>query len=138
MRTCPSYQQYGRTSLPHLCLCCAPPAPCSPSSCEQVILQFSSVSQSCLALCDPMNRSTPALSVHHQLLEFTQTHVHQVGDAIQPSNSLATSCKELTRWKSHHSDPSKITFLRPFCSSSEQASSFSSLSSDMIGVLDCF
>ena len=42
----------------------------------------SSVSQSCQTLCDPMNRSTPGLPVHHQLLEFTQTHVHRVGDAI--------------------------------------------------------
>ena len=51
-------------------------------------IQFSSVTQSCLTLCDPMNRSTPGLPVHHQLLEFTQTHVHRVGDAIQPSHPL--------------------------------------------------
>ena len=50
--------------------------------------QFSSVAQSCLTLCDPMNRSTPGLSVHHQLLEFTQTHVHRVSDATQPSHPL--------------------------------------------------
>ena len=49
-------------------------------------LQFSSVTQSCLTLCDPMNRSMPGLHVHHQLLEFTQTHLHQVSDAIQPSH----------------------------------------------------
>ena len=49
-------------------------------------LQFSSVAQSHLTLCDPMNRSTPGLPVHHQLPEFTQTHVHWVGDAIQPSH----------------------------------------------------
>ena len=47
-------------------------------------VQFSSVAQSCLTLCDPMNHSTPGLPVHHQLLEFTQTHSHWVGDAIQP------------------------------------------------------
>ena len=47
-------------------------------------VQFSSVAQSCLTLCDPMNRSTPGLLVHHQLLEFTQTHVHPDSDAIQP------------------------------------------------------
>ena len=47
-------------------------------------VQFSSVAQSCPTLCDPMNRSTPGLPVRHQLLEFTQTHVHPVGDAIQP------------------------------------------------------
>ena len=46
-------------------------------------VHFSSVAQSCLTLCDPMNRSTPGLPVHHQLAEFTQTHVHWVGDAIQ-------------------------------------------------------
>ena len=52
-------------------------------------IQFSSVAQSCPTLCNPMNRSsTPGLPVHHQLPEFTQTHVHRVGDAIQPSHSL--------------------------------------------------
>ena len=51
-------------------------------------LQFSSVAQSCLILCNPMNCSTPGLPVHHQLPEFTQTHIHQVGDAIQPSRPL--------------------------------------------------
>ena len=53
-------------------------------------VQFSSVAQPCLTLCDPMNRSTPGLPVHHQLLEFTQTHVHWVGDAIQPSHPLSS------------------------------------------------
>ena len=52
------------------------------------MLQFSSVAQSCPTLCDPMNCSTPALPVHHQLPEFTQTHGHRVGDAIQPSHPL--------------------------------------------------
>ena len=52
--------------------------------------QFSSVAQSCPTLCDPMNCSMPGLPVHHQLLEFTQTHVHQVGDAIQPSHPLSS------------------------------------------------
>ena len=52
-------------------------------------LQFSSVAQSCPTLCDPTNRSTPGLPVHHQLLEFTQTHVHPVSDAIQPSHPLS-------------------------------------------------
>ena len=49
---------------------------------------FSSVAQSCPTLCDPMNRSMPGLPVHHQLLEFTQPHVHRVSDAIQPSHPL--------------------------------------------------
>ena len=53
-----------------------------------LVFQFSSVTQSCPTLCDPMNHSTPGLPVHHQLLEFTQTHVHRVSDAIQPSHSL--------------------------------------------------
>ena len=50
--------------------------------------QIRSVAQSCPTLCDPMNRSTPGLPVHHQLLEFTQTHVQRVRDAIQPSHAL--------------------------------------------------
>ena len=49
-------------------------------------VQFSSVAQSCLILCNPMNHSMPGLPVHHQLAESTQTHVHWVGDAIQPSH----------------------------------------------------
>ena len=52
------------------------------------IVQFSSVAQSYPTLCDPMNRSMPGLPVHHQLPEFTQTHVHRVGDTIQPSHPL--------------------------------------------------
>ena len=55
-----------------------------------LLVQFSSVAQSCLTLCNPMNCSTPGLPVHHQLPEFTQTHVHQVGDAIQPSHPLTS------------------------------------------------
>ena len=51
-------------------------------------VQFSSVTQSCPTLCDPMNYSMPGLPVHQQLLEFTQTHVHRVSDAIQPSHPL--------------------------------------------------
>ena len=53
-------------------------------------VQFSSVAQSCPTLCDPMNHGMPGLPVHHQLLEFTQTHVHRVSDAIQPSHSLSS------------------------------------------------
>ena len=51
-------------------------------------VQFSSLAQSCPTLCDPMNCSTPGLPVHHQLLEFTQTHVHQVSDVIQSSHPV--------------------------------------------------
>ena len=53
-------------------------------------VQFSSVAQSCPTLCDPMNCSTPGLPVHHQIPEITQTHVHRVGDAIQPSHPLSS------------------------------------------------
>ena len=53
-------------------------------------VQFSSVAESCLTICDPMNPSTPGLPVHHQLPEFTQTHIHRVGDAIQPSHPLSS------------------------------------------------
>ena len=55
-----------------------------------ISLRFSSVAQSCLTLCDPMNHSMSGLPVHHQLPESTQTHVHQVGDAIQPSYPLSS------------------------------------------------
>ena len=55
---------------------------------EATQLQFSSVAQSCPTLCNPINHSTPGLPVHHQLQEFTQTHIHRVGDAIQPSHPL--------------------------------------------------
>ena len=51
---------------------------------------FSSVAQLCTTLCDPMDCSTPGLPVHHQLLEFTQTHVHRVSDAIQPSHPVSS------------------------------------------------
>ena len=53
-------------------------------------VQFSSVTQSCPTLCNPMNHSTPGLSVHHQLPESTQTHAHRVSDAIQPSHPLSS------------------------------------------------
>ena len=53
-------------------------------------VQFSSVAQSCPTLCDPMNHSTPDLPVHHQLPKFTQTHVHWISDATQPSHPLSS------------------------------------------------
>ena len=53
-------------------------------------VQFSLIAQSSPTLCDPMNRSTPSLSAHHKLPEFTQTHVHRVDDAIQPSHPLSS------------------------------------------------
>ena len=71
---------------PHELQHARPPCP-SPTTSS---VQFSSVAQSCLTLCDPMNRSTPGLPVHHQLPKFTQTHVHRVSDAIQPSHPLSS------------------------------------------------
>ena len=53
-------------------------------------VQFSSVAQSCVTLCDSMDHSMPGLPVHHQLPEFTQTHLHWAGDAIQPSHPLSS------------------------------------------------
>ena len=64
---------------------------CFSSQCwGQNSVQFGSVAQSCPTLCNPMNCSTPGLPVHHQLPEFTQTHVHRVGDAIRPSHPLSS------------------------------------------------
>ena len=60
------------------------------TSCFSKLAQFSSVTQLCPTLCDPMNCSTPGLPVHHQLPEFTQTQVHRVSDAIQPSHPLSS------------------------------------------------
>ena len=53
-------------------------------------ISVSSVAQSCLTLCDPMNCSMPGLPIHHQLPDFTQTHIHRVSDAIQPSHPLSS------------------------------------------------
>ena len=64
-------------------------------------VQFSSVSQSCPTLCDPMNCSTPGLPVHHQLPEFTQTHVYRVGDSTQPSYPLSSPSPPAPN-RSHH------------------------------------
>ena len=62
---------------------------------------FSSVAQLCLTLCDPMNRSMPGFSVHHQLLESTQTHVHCVGDAIQPPHPLLSPSPPVINLSQH-------------------------------------
>ena len=67
------------------------------------MLQFSSVAQSRPTLCDPMNRSTPGLRVHHQLPEFTQTHAHRVRDAIQPSHPLLSPSPPATNPSQHQS-----------------------------------
>ena len=72
--------------------------------------KFSSVAQSCPILCDPMNRSTPGLLVHHQLPEFTQTHVHRVGDAIQPSHPLSSPSPSAPNASQHQSFPMSQLF----------------------------
>ena len=74
-------------------------------------VQFSSVAQSCPILCDPMNHSTPGLPVHHQLPEFTQTHVHRVGDAIQPSHSLSSLSPPAPNPSQHQSFFNESTLL---------------------------
>ena len=66
-------------------------------------LQIRSVSQSCPTLCDPMNRSMPGLPVHHQLLEFTETHVHLVSEAIQPSHPLSSPSPPAPNLSQHQS-----------------------------------
>ena len=68
-----------------------------------ISVQFSSVAQSCPTLCDPMNCSTPGLPVHHHLLEFTQTHVHRVSDAIQSSHPLSSPSPPVPNPSQHQS-----------------------------------
>ena len=68
-------------------------------------LHYCSVPQSCPTLCDPMDFSTPGLPVHHQLLEFTQTHVHRVGDIIQPSHPLSSPSPPAFNLSQHQSFP---------------------------------
>ena len=66
-----------------------------------IFKEFSSVTQSCLTLHDPMGHSTPGLPVHHQLPEFTQTHLHWVGDAIQPSHPLSSPSPQAFNLSQH-------------------------------------
>ena len=81
-------------------------------SCLFSSVQFSSVAQSCLTLCDPMNHSMPGLPVHHQLLEFTQTQVHRVSDAIQPSHPLSSPSPPAPNPSQHQSFPMSQLFAR--------------------------
>ena len=87
-----------------------------------IFLQFSSVAQSCLTLCDPMNHSKSGLSVHHQLPEFTQTHIHRVGDAIQPSHPLLSPSpparnpsqhQSLFQWVNSSHEVAKVLEFQP-------------------------
>ena len=98
---------------------CIKRSSCS-TSCPRLVwlvLQFSSVAQSCPTLCNPMNRSTPGLPVHHQLPESTQTHIHWVGDAIQPSHPLLSLSppalnlsqhQDLFKWVSSSHEVAKV------------------------------
>ena len=72
--------------------------------------QIRSVTQSCPTLCEPVNRSTPGLPVHHQLLEFTQTHVHRVNDATQPSHPLSSPSPPAPNPSQHQSLPMSQLF----------------------------
>ena len=74
------------------------------------ITYISSVAQSCPTLCDPMNRSSPGLPVHHQLPEFTQTHIHHVSDAIQPSHPLSSPSSPAPNPFQHQSFPMNQLF----------------------------
>ena len=87
-----------------------------------IVIMFSSVTQSCPTHCDPMNRSTPGLPVHHQLLEFTQTHVHRIGDAIQPSHPLSSPSppapnpyqhQSLFQWVNSSHEVAKVLEFQP-------------------------
>ena len=71
--------------------------------CIQSSDQIRLVAQSCPSLCNPMNRSTPGLPVHHQLPEFTETHVHRVSDAIQPSHPLSSPSPSAPNPSQHQS-----------------------------------
>ena len=81
---------FERTTFGQPCMIRQKPKSKSGPPSVGIQIQFSSVAQSCPPLCNPMNRSTPGLPVHHQLPEFTQTHVHRVSDAIQPSHPLSS------------------------------------------------
>ena len=79
---------------------------------KPVCSKFSSVAQSCLTLCDPMNCSTPGLPVHYHLLEFTQTHVYRVRDAIQPSHPRLSPSPPAPNPSQHQSLFQWVTSLR--------------------------
>ena len=85
-------------------------------------VQFNSVTQLCLTLCDPMNHSMLGLPGHHQLLELTQTHVHRVGDAIQPSHPLSSPApsvsnpfqhQSLFQWSNSSHEVAKVLEFQP-------------------------
>ena len=105
------YIQEGGPSLPTSCPLHSSNTPAWETNPEDPSLiyqsrpsvQLSSVAQSCPTLCDPMNRSTPGLPVHHRLPEFTQTHVHQVSDAILPSHPRSSPSPHALNPSQHQS-----------------------------------
>ena len=103
-------------------------------------VQFSSVTQACLTLCDPMDCSRPGLSIHHQLPQFSQTHVHWVGDAIQPSHPLLSLSPPAFNLFRVFSDESalRIRWLKywSFSFSINSSNEYSGLSSFRINWLD--
>ena len=84
----------------------------TPESISFLHTQFSSVAQSCSTLCDPMNLSMPGLPVYHQLLEFTQTYIHRVGDAIQPSHPLSSPSPPAPNPSQHQSSNESTLHIR--------------------------
>ena len=107
-------------------------------------VQFSSVAQSCLTLCDPMDCSMPGLPVHHQLLEFTQTHVHWVSDAIQPSHSLSSPLppafnlsqhQDLFKWVGYSHQVAKYSSFSFNISPSNEYSGLTSFRTDRFDLL---
>ena len=90
-------------------------------------VQFSSVTQSCPTLCNPMNRSTPGLPVHHQLPEFTQTHVHRVSDSIQPSHLLWSPSPPAFNLSQHQRLSFPVSHLFLSCGQSTGASASASV-----------
>ena len=100
-------------------------------------VQFSSVAQSCLTLCDPMNCSTPGLPVHHQLPEFTQTHVHWVGDAIQPSHPLSSPSSPTLSLSQHQSIFQWVCSSYPLAKVLELQHHWSSFASIFSHSVDC-
>ena len=106
--------------------------------------QFSSVAQSCPTFCDPMDCSMPDLAVHHQLPEFTQTHVHWVGDAIQPSHPLSSPSlpalnlsqhQSLYKWVSSSHQVAKVLEYQLHHSPSNEHSGLISFSIDWLDLL---
>ena len=95
------------------------------------IYQFSSVTQSCSTVCNPMDCSMPDLPIHHQLLEFTQTHAHWVGDAIQPSHplpSLSPPTFKLSQHQGHFNESALCITWSNYCSFNFNISLFSEYS----------